>query len=92
MRSYTCIVRDRLHMSPRAARRYGPDPSRHGVLGMYSILAAAFLIMTIGMTGVLCWLGWQQHQIEKAESQAEKEKRAETAQAALLAAAASPAV
>lgn len=42
---------------------------------MYSILAAGFLIMTIGMTGVLLFLGWQQHQIDRSEREAEIDRR-----------------
>lgn len=51
---------------------------------MYSILAAGFLVMTVGMTLMLCWLGWQQHKIDQAESQAKQQKRADAAQAAAL--------
>lgn len=44
---------------------------------MYSIMAAGFLVMTIGMTVLLLVLGWQQRKIDRAEIEAERKARAD---------------
>jgi hypothetical protein len=37
---------------------------------MFAIMAVAFIVLTVGMTALLLFLGWQQHQIERREAEA----------------------